>query len=312
MTTSATPLPAVRAAFSGLVDYAGLFPPAQLGMQPALAEYAAARQGPHAWMLARFIVAESRLAELLECANAVALPLSVIVDAGAQSRDWFTNAQAALTRIATFKNSGDAQIEALEVPLRPLLSLRETYDAAIGQYAAAAAHAGLGDVPSFIEAPNDSRWSELLPGALAAMQRHRLKAKLRCGGVTAASVPSVLDVATFVRLANDEGVAFKATAGLHHPVRGYNEESGFVMHGFLNVLTAAALARNGAPLDDLIAVLEDDEPSHFRFDADGLDWNGRQIPTEDLAATRERAFIGYGSCSFEEPVIDLAALGMIA
>jgi len=312
MTTSATPLPAVRAAFSGLVDYAGLFPPAQLGMQPALAEYAAARQSPHAWMLARFIVAESRLAELLESANGTALPLSVIVDAGTQSREWFITAQAALTRIATFKNSGSAQIEALEVPLGSLRSLRETYDAAIGQYAAAAAHAGLGDVPSFIEVPNDSRRAELLPGALAAMQRHRLLAKLRCGGVTAASVPPVLDVATFMRLANDERVAFKATAGLHHPVRGYNEESGFVMHGFLNVLMAAALARSGAPVDDLVAVLEDDEPSHFRFDDAGLEWNGRNIPTEELAATRERAFIGYGSCSFEEPVSDLAALGMIA
>jgi hypothetical protein len=312
MTTSATPLPAVRAAFSGLVDYAGLFPPAQLEMQPALAEYAAAREGPHAWMLARFIVPDSRLSELLESANGTVLPLSVIVDGDAQSREWFINAQAALTRIATLRISGNARIEALEVPLRPLLSLRETYDAAIGQYAAAAAHAGLGDVPSFIEVPIDGRRSELLPGALAAMQRHRLKSKLRCGGVTAASVPPVLDVATFLRLASDEGVAFKATAGLHHPVRGYNEESGFVMHGFLNVLMAAALARSGAPLDDLVAVLEDDEPSHFRFDADGADWNGRKISTEELSVTRGRAFIGYGSCSFEEPVTDLAALGMIA
>ncbi len=312
MTTSATPLAAVRAAFSGLIDYAGLFPPAQLGMKTALAEYDAARRSPHAWMLARFIVAASRIDELVQDAAGAPPPLSAIVDAGNDSRAWFGNTQAALARIATLKNSRRAQIETLEVPLSPLLSLRETYDAAIGQYAAAASQAGLREVPSFIELPRDERWLALLPGALAAMQRHRIGAKLRCGGVTAASVPPVLDVATFLHVANDEGAAFKATAGLHHPIRGYNEESGFIMHGFLNVLAAAALAKSGAPLDDLIAVLEDEERANFNFVDEALLWNGRAIPAELLKQTREHFFVAYGSCSFEEPVNDLAALGMIA
>jgi hypothetical protein len=312
MTTSATPLAAVCAAFSGLIDYAGLFPPAQLGMKTALAEYVAARRSPHAWMLARFILAASRIDELLQDAAGAPPPLSVIVDAGNDSRAWFGNAQGALARIATLKNSSSVPIEALEVPLSPLLSLRETYDAAIGQYAAAASQAELRDVPSFIELPRNDRWLALLPGALAAMQRHRLGAKLRCGGVTAASVPPVLDVATFLHLANEEGTAFKATAGLHHPIRGYNEQSGFIMHGFLNVLTAAALAKTGAALEDLIAVLEDEETSHFVFEDEALLWKGRTIPAELLKQTRERFFVAYGSCSFDEPVNDLAALGMLA
>jgi len=311
MTTSATPL-GVRAAFSGLIDYAGLFPPAQLGMKTALAGYDAARRSPHAWMLARFILAASRVDELLQDAAGAPPPLSVIVDAGNDSRAWFGNTQAALTSIAACKNSGSAQIEALEVPLSPLLSLRETYDAAIGQYAAAASQAALRDVPSFIELPRDDRWLALLPGALAAMQRHRLGAKLRCGGAIAASVPPVLDVATFLHLANDEGAAFKATAGLHHPIRGYNEASGFIMHGFLNLLAAASLAKTGASLDDLIAVLEDEESSHFVFEDGALLWKSRAIPAEILKQTRQHFFVAYGSCSFDEPVDDLLALGMIA
>ncbi len=310
MTTSATPLATVRAAFSGLIDYAGLFPPAQLEMKKALVEYDAARRGPHAWMLARFIVPESRLLELLECANGAPPALSVIVDAGHGSRAWFGNLQAALARIASYKNSGSAQIEALEVPLSPLISLRETYDATIGQYAAAASQAGLRELPSFIEVPRDDRWLALLPGALAAMQRHRLGAKLRCGGVTAASVPPVLDVATFLRLAC--GVAFKATAGLHHPIRGYNEQSGFIMHGFLNMLIAAWFAGTNGSVDELIPVLEDEESAHFGVEADGLLWNGLVISAEMLKQTRERSFVSYGSCSFEEPVNDLIALGLIA
>ena len=281
-------------------------------MQEALAEYADARKSPNAWMLARFIVPESRITELLKVnASPEPVALSAIVDAGSDPRAWFGQIQPALARIAELKNSTAVRVGALEVPLPRLLSLRETYDAAIGQYAAAAAQAGLREIPSFIETPRSERWLALLPGAMAAMQRHRLGAKIRCGGVNADAVPPVLDVATFLFQANDEGIPYKATAGLHHPIRGYNEDSGFVMHGFLNVLVASAFAKSGASLDELIAVLEDDEASHFGFDSDALQWNGRRVPREVIAETRSRGFIAYGSCSFDEPIADLRALGMI-
>jgi hypothetical protein len=309
MATSATPVAAVRAAFSGLVDYAGLFPPAQLDMNAALAQFLAARRGPHAWMLARFITGESRLNDLLHVAREP-VSISVIVDSGGD-RAWFTGAQTALARIAAHRAAG-AGIEMLEVPLPRLLSLRETYDAAIGQFAAAASQAGLRSLPSFIEVARDERWAELLPGAVSAMARHALGAKLRCGGANASAVPSSLEVATFLATVVAEHVPFKATAGLHHPVRGYDEERGFVMHGFLNVLTAAALARNGATLDESIECLDDENAADFQFDSAGLHWRAYRVSTEDLAATRREAFVSYGSCSFAEPVDDLSALGMIA
>jgi hypothetical protein len=297
----------------GLIDYAGLFPPAQLGMKEALAEYAVARQSPNTWMLARFIVPESRITELLKDqsqADEADLPLSVIVDAGEDPRAWFGRVQAALAKLAIL--NGPVRVEALEIALPPLLSLRETYDATIGQYAAAAAMAGLGGLPSYIEVPRSDRRQALLPGAIAAMHRHRLGAKLRCGGVNADAVPPVLDVAAFLVETRDEAVPFKATAGLHHPIRGYNEQSGFVMHGFLNLLIAAALAKSGASLDDLVAALEDDDATHFAFDSGNLLWNGRSLLAELVAETRARSFISYGSCSFDEPVSDLRSLGMIA
>ncbi len=315
MATSATPLAAVHAAFAGLIDYAGLFPPAQLGMKEALAEYAAARKSPNAWMLARFIVPESRVTELLNCraeSDDGRLSMSVIVDAGDDPRAWFGRVQGALARVAELNASGSVHIEALEIALPPLLSLRETYDATVGQYAAAAAQAGLGNLCSFVEVPRSDRRQALLPGAIAAMHRHRLGAKLRCGGVNADAVPPVLDVATFLVEARDEDVPFKATAGLHHPIRGYNEQNGFVMHGFVNLLVAAVLAKSGASVDDLIAVLEDDDADHFSFDSESLVWSGRALSAEVVAETRAQSFISYGSCSFDEPVSDLRSLGMIA
>lgn len=317
MATSATPLAVARAAFAGMIDYAGLFPPAQLEMQAALAEYAAARNSSDSWMLARFIVPESRTASvILNLSNGApsggeGMPLSIIVDAGTDPRAWFGNVQAALTRIVELRKSSIVHIGALEVPLPPLLSLRETYDAAIGQYAAAAAQAGLRDTPSYIEMPPSERWLVLLPGAMAALQRHRLGAKLRCGGVNADAVPSLLDVATFLVQTRDEGVGFKATAGLHHPIRGYNEQDGFVMHGFLNLLVAASLARSDVSLEELITALEDEDAEHFKFDSDALIWNDRRLSAELVKETRARSFATYGSCSFDEPVADLRALGMI-
>ncbi len=310
MATSATSSATVRAAFAGLIDYAGLFPPAQLGMEAALAEYARAGSGRHAWMLARFIVAESRVGELLQY-DPAPIPLNIIVGTADDSRTWFAAVQASLARIAAHRASG-VRIEALELPLPLPISLRETYDAAIGQYSAAVAQSGLSDLSSYIELPPHERRNALLPGALASMKRHRLRAKLRCGGVTASSIPPVYDVASFLRAAGEEDLAFKATAGLHHPVRGYNEESGLVMHGFLNVLTAAALVRQGADEETVIASLEDDDASHFALDRDGLRWRDTAIGEDALRDTRANSFHSYGSCSFGEPVDDLTALGLIA
>src|SRR5579872_4624782 len=92
MTTSATATAAARAAFTQLVDYAGLFPPAKLEMAPSLAEYVWAREGPFAWMLGRFIVPASRISELLAALQPGApVPLSVIVDAGADPRAWLAD-----------------------------------------------------------------------------------------------------------------------------------------------------------------------------------------------------------------------------
>ena len=53
-----------RALLAGLVDYAGLFPPAALDMEAAVAEYARRRRAPEAWMLGRFVAPAARLVEL--------------------------------------------------------------------------------------------------------------------------------------------------------------------------------------------------------------------------------------------------------
>lgn len=300
-----------RAAFSALIDYAGLFPPAQLALRDALDEYRAARSSADAWVLGRFIVPASRLHDLLEAAAGEPVPLSVIVDAGSDVRSWLPNVQATLGTIAQLRSERAAEVQALEVALPPLRTNRETYDAVIGQYAAAVAHAGFDAVPSYVELPRDARFGELLPGAAYALSRHRLGAKIRCGGLTPQAFPDPDEISAFISAAREEGVPYKATAGLHHPVRHFNQAAGVTMHGFLNILAASAAAVSGADRAELARLLSLEDASQFALDEAGLNAAGMHASAADLEAARRKAFVAYGSCSFTEPIEDLRHLHFI-
>jgi len=311
MTMSTDILPAVRTCFARLIDYAGLFPPAKLGVADAVAEYDEARSASHAWMLGRFIVPASRLAELAGAiGNRAPFAVSVIVDAVTDALRWFESARTTLSTIADARANTSLRIEALEVPLPVLGSMRETFGANIGQLAALAEQAGLRNLPIYAEMPRDQRWRGLLADSMTALARARFGAKIRCGGLTAEAFPSPEDVTAFIAASTAENVPFKGTAGLHHPVRHFNAPSGFTMHGFLNILAACALARR-ADEATLATILAEEDPAAFRFDERGFAWRDLRASVEEIAAMREHGFVAYGSCSFAEPIDDLTALGIL-
>jgi hypothetical protein len=136
--------------------------------------------------------------------------------------------------------------------------------------------------------------------------------KIRTGGVEASAFPSPEQVALFITAARDAGVPFKATAGLHHPVRHHCEAVGTAMHGFLNVFGAAVLAHAlGADTALTRDVIEDEAPGVFEFDEMGFSWRGHRVsPTQIEEARRDLAH-SFGSCSFTEPVEDLETLGYL-
>jgi hypothetical protein len=68
-----------RALLQRLIDHAALFPPASMSMLEALAEDRRARESEHAWLLGRFVVPASKLAEL----GGEERALSVVADAQA-------------------------------------------------------------------------------------------------------------------------------------------------------------------------------------------------------------------------------------
>jgi hypothetical protein len=295
MATSTALRPSVRAAFEALIDYAGLFPPAQLPMSAAQCEYERARAGPFAWMLGRFIIP----ARMLESGSALKTSFSTIFDGGS----------AQLTSIARLLGE-NVEIAALEIPLPQTLSPDEIPHA-IHELRERIDDAGLGDLAAFVEIPRSERWPDLPAASMSALNEARLGAKLRCGGVSVEAFPSVEEVADFIIAANESGVPFKATAGLHHPVRHVDPASGFMMHGFLNLLAAAALAP-AVDQETLRTIIAEEEPRSFAFDDSSFAWHAKRIDIPRLEATRRSAFVAYGSCSFSEPIEDLSGLGILS
>lgn len=282
---------AIPVLLDGLVDYAGLFPPAALPMRDAVARYATYRTGPHRAMLGRFVVPAARLDELaLERAQ----------------RD------PGVWRLAALAGAADAAaLDAFNVAHRDRFVVdtveAKADDAATIAELAAALH------PRFVVYVELGARSD--PSALVAtVARHGLRAKLRTGGVTADAFPATSEVLRFLSACVGAGVPFKATAGLHHPLRGeypltYAADSPrATMHGFLNVFLAALLLREGAPAAEVAPLLEERDPSAIIVEGDAIRWRTHRLGADRIAAARE-AFAGsFGSCSFDEPVQDLATL----
>jgi hypothetical protein len=289
---------AQREALHALVDYAGLFPPAKLPLAEAIAEYRAARSGAFSWMLGRFIVALPLLSEHADALRDA--PLCAILDGGS----------AATGEIARLRAAG-LRIEVLEVPLAVRSAGYDAALAAMHDLQEALAHQGLSDLPTYVELPRDEGWKDLLPRAMRALAELGLRAKLRCGGLVESAFPSVDDVAAFIAASCASGVPFKATAGLHHPIRHVDPATGFPMHGFLNLLVATAIAPN-ADGPTLLRAIGEEEAAAFSLTPEGLRWRDRVIDPDTLAQSRRERFVSYGSCSFAEPVDDLIALGMLA
>ena len=118
----------------------------------------------------------------------------------------------------------------------------------------------------------------------------------------------------FIAACQRAGVPFKATAGLHHPLRAeyrltYEPDSPKgTMHGYLNVFLAATLLYSGEKEPTALEMLDERDPAAFVFDDDGIVWRGKRVSTKEILASRSRFAISFGSCSFGEPIDELAQL----
>ena len=111
------------------------------------------------------------------------------------------------------------------------------------------------------------------PEWLDALARIRARAKLRMGGVVAEAFPSQEGGRVHsAALWPERQLPFKATAGLHHPIRSRHPftyaavSASGTMHGFLNVLFAAALLYFGGAAGEALKTLEEERPRRMARD----------------------------------------------
>jgi hypothetical protein len=283
------------------VDYAGLFPPAGEDMRQALENYASYLDSNDRGALGRFIVPISRLGELEEEGQDL-LPRSKRAHPWRLSVLVAEDIRAAAEEISKFNQrhssgseSGNAVIDVAELKA-------STQDEISHQRADLAS-----TLTAYFEIPVPGDVSTLV----AAIANAGARAKIRTGGITTEAFPRSEAVIDFMAACQRDGVPFKATAGLHHPLRAeyrltYEPDSPKgMMYGYLNVFLAATLLYAGEREITALEVLEERDPDAFGFDDGGIEWRGKRVSTEDIVASRSRFAISFGSCSFREPIDEL-------
>jgi hypothetical protein len=206
----------------------------------------------------------------------------------------------------------NANLDMYEVAL-PASSLTDKFSAnEIVTHAAEALNKN--GITVFFESPFSEGWegrTEKLLRALRKVKDKHVGFKLRTGGVMAEAFPSPEQVAQTIIQTREAGVPIKCTAGLHHPIRHFNQSVNTKMHGFLNVFGAGVLAfANGITQTDIQSILEDEDPSNFVFEENGFAWKALRVVSSEIQKARLFA-TSFGSCSFDEPKEDLRNLNLL-
>ncbi|HEY2103121.1 MAG TPA: hypothetical protein VGH08_07700 [Chthoniobacterales bacterium] len=301
----------LRSLLARSIDYAGLFPPATLKLEPALKNQANYARSNEAWMLSTFVLPVEKFAEaawfVSEFDETYPLQISALGPKTINAIDFIEELKMAVKGIREFagENPKAVRIGQLEMPLPAdvdAAALKET----------ATILGGL---------PRRAFWETSVQKArqtISMLAEHNRRAKeqqfgfkLRTGGVTADAFPASAQIAEVLVTAGKYGVPIKFTAGLHHPVRMFRDEVKTKMHGFLNVLGAGVLAiEHGWTDQQTAAMLEDEKADSFVFDDAVFRWREWEIGASEIGKHRQ-LITSFGSCSFDEPREDLLALNLL-
>jgi len=297
----------LQALLGNIIDYAGMYPPAELPLTESLRNYIKYKQGRESWIVNRFVCPANKISELEAGLkwhdHQDRFGLCVVGRGGENTADFLSNT---LADIKSARKVDRAYFDVFETRL-PAQVLGS---AELGHIILRSTRGIDEDTTLYLEVPMTEDWEIEVPRAIEAIAKNKgVFAKIRTGGVTKASFPSPEQVALFITECSRWTVPFKATAGMHHPVRKFDAQIGATMHGFLNVFVAAAVAHNFRVVSsDLIPILEATDPSDFRCLTNRLSIGTWHLSYKQLRATRLFAH-SFGSCSVTEPLADLAHMG---
>jgi len=297
-----TPKESVRTLLAEIIDYAGLFPPSQISMPEAVINYATYKNSNYNWMLGRFVVPSARLDEFFESAR------DFISRGGSDA--WRLSVLAGEDIYQTIRQIEDFNAKNSPGVICDTLEVRATTESKIENTVKA--------LPNFLTAYFEIPIDDKLADMVTALAIHGQRAKIRTGGTSADEFPPTRAIIRFIRTCLAANVPFKATAGLHHPLRCFrpltyeaNAPKG-TMNGFLNLFLATGFARAGFKPIILEEILEDEFEESFEFTDSGLAWHGDYfLSTPQLDFVRRKSVVSFGSCSFDEPITDLQEIGLL-
>ena len=282
---------AINSLLAGLFDYAGLYPPASLGLRSAANNYVEYVRSVQASSLGRFIINIDRLDEFRSTVGEYLgqFRISVVL-----------TDPAGLDVLAKEIRRG-MPIETVEMKCTRPEEIEEIARRIPQQLAA------------YFEVPINAEGRV----ALSSIARVGARAKIRMGGISPEAIPQVPEVAQTLAVLAELRLPFKATAGLHHPVRSsraltYKPQSPKgTMHGFMNLCCAAAVLYFGGKAGDAEKLLHEEDATTWQVSTDAIQWRHLKWRTDQLAELRRDFVHSIGSCSFVEPMHDLESLGWL-
>lgn len=276
------------ALLSHCIDYAGLFPPAGLDLRTTVENYDSYRAGTNAWALGRLVLPVARINEF-----ATMWPQLV--------SEWPMSMLLGEDVVTEFRHASESGflcdvVECKPLPASEIAAVRRALPAATKIYFEVAAGCD----------PEES---------IAAIAATGSMAKVRTGGITPDAIPPVPDLAQFLSCCISYGVQFKATAGLHHAIRGIHPltcaplSDTAAMHGYLNVILASVLLRYDGTDSDASELLGDMLPANFRLGDEYVHWRDRTFSQRQIMRLRKELMVSFGSCSFTEPLDEINSMG---
>jgi hypothetical protein len=295
-------------------DFAGMFPPASLPLAEAMSIYRSygACDAVRGRMALCFLCPSISLPQLTDLAAkpepfTFAGPVSVVIPPMASVEDLLQSLQDAVTLSEAYPRSQEIVAFECRVPDNATI---DTFVPAAGKVTSKSLYF---EIPP--SADRDS-WRNLASVVAAFNQdsswSHDLALKIRTGGTTASAVPSTEKLAAFIVTCRDADVRWKATAGLHHPIRCRDEHLGVTVHGFVNLFVAAALGHQLRLEESAVQrILEETDPRNFHFAEESVSWREFSISANQAAAARAETIWSFGTCSIEEPLQHLRELGWL-
>jgi hypothetical protein len=297
----------LRSLLSRSIDYAGMFPPCDLELEPALKNQAQYVRMPDSWMLSTFVLPVAKFSDAAALVSQFdkqhPLRISALAAKTENAKDFLNELKNAAEVIRSFQKQ---HVDLVSVVQLEMFLPSDVDPAKLNETTGL-----LGDLKlqTFWETPAES--AEQTIALLAHAKQPAFGYKLRTGGITADAFPNSVQISRAILASTKHHVPIKFTAGLHHPIRQFRDEVKTEMHGFLNVLGAGVLsAEHHWGETQMIEMLEHQQANDFEFHDTVFAWRDWEV-TLDRIKARRKFVTSFGSCSFDEPREDLSALNLL-